>query len=378
MKGGTRKRGNKWYYYFDAGIVDGKRKKIERVGGTTKKEALESLRHALNEFDRCGSVVDETEMSFADFLDYWFKEYVELNCRYNTIRHYRKVIDIHIKPVLGIYKLKSLSPRVIQEFINTKASEGYSKSSLSGFSGVLSTSLKWAVYPQNLIKENPVQYISIPKIQVKKKDDNLKIISKDEFSKILERFPFGSSGYTSLQIAFHTGMRGGEVSALTWDNVDLENNLIYVEKTFIYKSKGEWELGDPKTDRSRRKILIGQTLVNILKRQKKWQIENKLRCGPYYKKSEYDFVCTKSDGSHAATQVIRYMSRIVNDDLGIVFTFHSLRHTHATMLLEAGANTKDIQERLGHSKLSTTMDTYSHVTDKMKQDSVDIFESIIN
>ena len=121
--------------------------------------------------------------------------------------------------------------------------------------------------------------------------------------------------------------------------------------------------------------MIGESLVNILKRQKKWQAENKLRCGHYYKDS--DFVSTRKDGSPVTTNTIVYMTRIIKNDLEIDFTFHALRHTHATMLLESGANAKDIQQRLGHSKLSTTMDTYSHVTEKMKQDSVDIFERII-
>ncbi len=75
---------------------------------------------------------------------------------------------------------------------------------------------------------------------------------------------------------------------------------------------------------------------------------------------------------------MKYLSRVVNYELGINFNFHSLRHTHATMLLESGANLKDIQKRLGHSKLSTTLDTYSHVTNKMKNDTVNILEKAIN
>lgn len=226
MQGGIRKRNKKWYYYFDAGIVDGKRKKIERVGGSTKKEALESLRKALNEFERCGSVVDETEMSVADFLDYWFEEYVLLNCRYNTVRSYKATITNHIKPELGLYKLKSFSPRIAQEFINKKAS----------FVGVLSTALKWAVYPQNLIKENPMQYIKIPKLVTDNKNESLRVISKKDFNRILERFPFGTSSHLLLQIAFHTGMRGGEICALTWDNIDLDTNIISVEKTLVFRT----------------------------------------------------------------------------------------------------------------------------------------------
>ncbi|MPQ43334.1 tyrosine-type recombinase/integrase [Clostridium tarantellae] len=90
-----------------------------------------------------------------------------------------------------------------------------------------------------------------------------------------------------------------------------------------------------------------------------------------------DLVCTKENGELVSTDSLKYLSRVVNYELGISFSFHSLRHTHATMLLEGGANIKDIQQRLGHTNLSTTMDIYSHVTQKMKTDSVNIFETQI-
>ena len=93
---------------------------------------------------------------------------------------------------------------------------------------------------------------------------------------------------------------------------------------------------------------------------------------------DYDFVCLKENGDLLTTNSIKYLSRVVNYELNIQFKFHSLRHTHATMLLEAGANIKDIQERLGHSTSSITMDVYSHVTNNMSNNSVNIFENIIS
>ena len=312
----------------------------------------------------------------ADYFDYWFDNYVKLNCKYNTQKYYKDIIENHIKPNLGIYKLKSLHPATLQKFFNGKYLQGYSKNSLKNFFGVLSKALKMAVYPYQFIKENPMQYVELPKVEEKKKANyDLKIITMEEFNRIIERFPEGSSFYIPCQIAFHTGMRAGEVCALTWDCVDLKNKTIRVEKTLIGKGKGIWELASPKTKSSYRTIAIGDTLVNILKKHKKSQMENRLRYGKYYKNS--NFVCTKENGELVTTNSLKYLSRVVNYELGIDFNFHSFRHTHATMLLEAGANIKDIQERLGHSRITTTIDTYSHVTKKMKLDTVNIFESII-
>lgn len=375
MKGGVRKKGKRWYYYFDAGVVDGKRKKVERAGGDTKKEAEKALREALGEFEDCGSALNESNISVADYLDYWHEQYVLVNCKYNTQQGYRRIIDNHIKPILGIYKLKSLTPTVLQEFLNKKSLNGLKKNTISNFYGVLSGSLRMAVYPYKLIKENPMQYVTMPKYpENRNPNTNLKIITLEDFKKIINRFSEGSSFYIPLQIAFNTGMRASEVCGLTWDCVDFNKKTIKVEKIII-KREREWVFGTPKTKSSNRTILMGNTLLNILKHHKKRQIKNKLKYGKYY--TENNFVCTKENGELVSTDSLKYLSRVVNYDLGIPFNFHSLRHTHATMLLEAGANMKDIQFRLGHSKLATTMDTYSHVTDNLKKDTVDILESVI-
>lgn len=378
MQGGVRKRGSTWSYYFDLGIVEGKRKRKEKGGFKTKKDAQESLRIAITEYENCGSVIDESNISVADYFDYWYKEYVLINCKYNTQEYYKRIIKNHIKPSLGVYKLKSLTPLVLQEFLNQKHISGLSKSSISNFYGVLSGAFKLAVYPYKFIKENPMQYVKLPKLDASNTtadNDDLKIISISDFNKIIDRFPLESSFYIPLQIAFHTGMRGGEVTALQWSDVDLTNKTIKVQHTLVNKGKGIFELGTPKTKSSNRTIFIGDTLVNILKKHNLLQKENKLKYGEYYKNS--NFVCTKENGEQITTDSIKYLSRVINYELGINFNFHSLRHTHATMLLESGANIKDIQERLGHSKLATTMDTYSHVTNKMKNDTVNILENIL-
>ncbi|MBN3407966.1 site-specific integrase [Clostridium botulinum] len=376
MKGSVRKKGNRWYYSFYTGTVDGKRKRIERAGGDTKKEAETALRNALNEFENCGSVLNESNISVSDYFDYWHKEYALINCKYNTQVNYKRVIEKHIKPNLGVYKLKILTPAILQEFLNKKYRNGFAKNTLSNFYGVLSGALKMAVYPYKLIKENPMTYVTMPKYNnINNDKDDLKILSLENFKEIINRFPEGSNFYIPLQIAFNTGMRAAEVCGLTWDCIDFKNNTITIKKIIIYKNK-EWIFGTPKTKSSYRTILIGNTLANILKHHKKHQIKNKLKYGKHYTLS--NFVCTKENGELVTTNSLKYLSRVVNYELQIPFNFHSLRHTHATMLLESGANIKDIQERLGHSKLATTMDTYSHVTKNLSEDSVAKFESIIS
>ena len=398
MTGGVRKRGDKWYYYFDLGKVDGKRKKFERVGGITKKEAEAALRKVLQEYENAGLTFEPSEISVSDYMDYWVKNYVEMNCKYNTIDGYSRIIANHIKPAFGSYKLKSITPAILQQFVNEKSTQGFSKSYLVNMITVLSGSFKAAVFPYKFIKENPMQYVKLPKNENIKGETNRKVITQKEFERIIERFPQGNSFYIPLQIAYHTGTRVGECCALTWDDIDLENRIIKVNKIILKKDNKQWFFGTTKTQSSTREIPIGNTLTDILKKHKKWQLENRLKAGRYYNNyyvtkedriypadgtkefkttdDQIQFVCTREDGLLVTPESIRYCSRVINYELLIQFNFHALRHTHATLLIENGANMKDVQERLGHSRLATTMDTYTHTTEQMSKNTVDIFEKV--
>lgn len=243
----------------------------------------------------------------------------------------------------------------------------------------MSGSLKMAVHPYGFLKDNPMQYVKLPKyIANKKEDAELKIISIEDYNKILDRFPFGTNMHMPVQIAFLTGMRASEVMSLTWDRVNLEEKYIRVDRILVLNELSRWEFSTPKTESSIANIKIGDTLAKLLSKYYKWQLANKLKYGPYYAKNMADFVCVKENGDMLTTNSLKYLSKVVNYELSIDFNFHSLRHTHATMLLEAGAKPKAIQDRLRHSRLATTMDTYAHVTSKIQDDTVDILEALVN
>lgn len=220
----ARKRGKKWYYSFETASIEGNRKRIERVGGDTKTEALRVGRIALTEYENAGQFFEPKNISVSDFMDYWMKEYVEINLKHTTLKLRRIIIDNHIKPDLGKYKLNSLSPTVLQSFINSKVKENYSLAYIKNMKAILSSSLKYAVHPSQFIKNNPMEYVTMPSL---KKDDDKKTITLDEYQKILERFK-GTIHYIPVQIAFHTGLRVGEVCALRWENIDLDLSLIHI------------------------------------------------------------------------------------------------------------------------------------------------------
>lgn len=412
-----------WEYRFEAAKIDGKRKSISKAGFKTKKEAEIAGTKAMAEYNNAGLKFEPSEMSYADFLDYWFDNYVKMSCKYNTQINYNGIIENHLKPALGKYKLRTLTPIMIQDYVNQKFVTGLKKTTLTNIMAVLSKSLKYAVVPAKLLQSSPAEYISYPKLQSDRTEVNRTIVSVEDFNRILERFEVGNPFRYALLIGFYTGLRIGEVYALTWEDIDFKestidvNKLVYkrnygVDVRKVMKEKGKkeeksaWYFGDTKTVSSVRKIKIGSTLLKELKEYRKIQLENQMVYGEYYvqmyQKEEKDekgntiyrlleveksvpvalpqtnLIMRKENGQYSSTDSFKYAARVIHYDLGIKFNFHSLRHTHATKLIESGVSPKAVQARLGHNNIETTLQTYVHNTEEMEQNAVDVFENAVS
>lgn len=405
-KDGKLKDAN-WEWRFEGAKVDGKRKHISKAGYRTKKEALEAGTKALAEYNNSGLHFEPTEISVADYLDYWFKNHVEVNLKYNTQLGYKGIIERQLKPKFGHYKLKALNPSIIQEFANQLKTTGYSKSMLIGILSTFSVALDYAVEPLQYITSNPIKLVKFPKVE--KPPRQRIILEMDDWFSIQQRFQ-NTRFNPLLMIGFHTGLRIGEASALTWDDIDFNKKEITVNKIIIKRNvdeekKGAWYFSEPKTSTSNRIVKMGNTLYNYLLELKKQQEANELKYDLYYTihtlKAELDeknntiyrivpvkkciksqlprvdLVCVDINGEYTSSDSFKYCSRIINKEMKINFDFHSLRHTHATMLIENGANIKSVQERLGHKNIETTLQTYVHNTSTMEEQSVDIFEQAL-
>ena len=418
MNGGVRKRGSKWYYYFEGEKVGGKRQKVERVGGKTKKEAEAALAAAINEYNQAGMVFEPTKISVADYLDQWYELYCKMNLKYNTQVGYLQIIEKHLNPRFGKYALKSLNPAIIQEYVNDLKLHGYAKNSITGIMSTFSAALDYAVEPLHYIPQNPIKMVRMPKIERKPRERI--ILTMDEWNQIIERFR-KTRYYIPLMIGFYTGLRISEVFGLTWDDVDLEKRTITVNKQVLKRNFGvdvkraarvkgkkemrsSWYFNTPKTESSNRVVPFGQTLYEALKEEKMNQVRNELKYGEFYTthflKTEKDekgndmfriipaqkcidsqlprvwLICIAENGQYTSTDSFKYAARIIHNELQLGFDFHSLRHTHATMLIEAGANVKNVQARLGHTRIETTLQTYVHDTEKMGEESVELFEQL--
>lgn len=415
----VQKRGKVYQYQFAIASIDGKRKYKNKSGFRTKSEAIEAGVKAYNEYINVGHCIEPSKMSYSDYLDYWMKEHCEINLKYHTIQAYQNIIKNHIKPKLGFYMLSQLTTSVIQEFINNIYLEkGFSKNFLKNILKVLKGSLGYATDVVGFIKVNPSLKVRLPKYDIPDSDP-VYILSNEEVEKILERFSNNPCVYYAFLTAYYTGLRVSEVFGLTWDDIDFVKRTITVNKNILKKNQAGgtkkrlisgnsttvWYFGTCKTKGSYRTIEIGDTLLKALKKYKEEQIQNRKDYGDTYMKhykkivnnpynnkpeikiinayaelevplEEVKLVFLKKNGVFEGTDSCKYPFKVIHYELGIPCRFHDFRDTHATRLIEAGADIKAVSKRLGHSNTRTTYEIYVKVTTKMESDTVEKFESI--
>ena len=219
---------------------------------------------------------------------------------------------------------------------------------------------------------------------------------------ILNRFKNNKEFITSFLTACYTGMRIGEVFALTWDDIDLDNRIIKINKTVYAKvkeEKGRWYLGTTKTVGSQREVYICDTLYKILLDYKKIKDDYKKQYSKNYKKyvleevknkygklveykivesnsrhNKVDMVFTRKDGIYSGTDIVKYPFKIIHHELGIKCRFYDLRGSFATISLRNGCEIKDIAEILGHNRIETTEKYYISSTTEDKKKVTEIFE----
>ncbi len=417
----VRKRGKVYEYRVEIATVDGKRKWLTKSGFKSKPEAYNEGVKAYNEYNNTGHSFTPSTMSYSDYLDYWLKEHCEVNLKYHTIEAYRSIIKNHIKPKLGFYRLSQITTATLQEFINNVYVEkGFSKNFLKNILKVLKTSLGYATDVVGFVKENPAIKVRLPKYDTPEKDPAY-IFTKEEIKMLLERFKNNHCVYYAFLTAYYTGLRVSEVFGLMWEDIDFENKTLRVDRNILKKNqKGGtkkrhisgnsttvWYLGTCKTKSSYRTIDIGDTLVNALKDYKKEQEKHKEEYGDCYMKHyakevvneytnkkeikivnayaeievalpELNLVFLKNNGVFEGTDSVKYPFKVIHYELGIPCRFHDFRDTHATRLIEAGADIKAVSKRLGHSTIKTTYDIYVRVTTQMKSDVVEKFECYAN
>ncbi len=326
--------------------------------GWEKKDA----ENAMNEFKYKASknlVVKPQNFSLQQLLEQWYADFVEHNLALRTRRSYAEVMRLHVIPVLGSIKLRSLTASEIQAYYTKMLRSGLSSTTVLYHHRVLKMALKYAVQLQYM-STNPAESVKPPR----KNKTNIQVLS-DVQVKLLLQEVIGKPVFLPVYIALTTGMRRGEVCGLQLDDIDLDNEKFTVR--YCYQlAAGELKLWPLKTDGSRRSIPMLPGTKKVLQNYFDQRNINKEAC-PGYKEST--FLCIWPDGHPLDPDYVYKSFKKACKKLNFPeFRFHDLRHTHATMLLRQGVHPKIVSERLGHTRVNITLDTYSHVLPELQKD----------
>lgn len=360
--------------YLGTDQVTGKKAKTS-VTGRTRKEVKQKAKHAQDEFISNGYTVTKVVpiKNYQELAELWLESY-QLTVKPQTFIATKRMLYNHLIPVFGALKLNKLSVSYIQGFINDLSSE------LVHYSVVHSINRRVLQYGVSLqlLPFNPARDVILPKVP-KRENKAIKFIAPEDLKALMaymeklanKKFSYFFD-YVLYSVLLATGCRFGEVVALEWSDVDLENGTISITKNYSRLLK---LIGTPKSKAGVRIISIDKKTINLLRLYKNRQRQLFIDTGA--RVSSVVFATPLKEYQNMATRQESLDRRIA--EIGIPrFTFHAFRHTHASLLLNAGISYKELQYRLGHATLAMTMDIYGHLSMDKEKEAVSYYEKAIN
>ena len=378
-----KKDGSKVYranVYLGVDQVTGKKVKT-KVTGRTQKEVKQKANQEKIAFQKAGSTRQKaiTIKNYQELATLWWESYKN-TVKPNTKGNIRALIDNHILPTFGEYKLDKLTTPLIQSIINKladKANRGEEGAFLhyDMIHALNKRILQYGVTMQ-AIPSNPARDVVLPRNTQKAKRQKLKYFDNQELKKFLVYLDnLDSCKYryyydvTLYKFLLATGCRINEALALSWSDIDLDNAIVHVTKTL----NRYLEINSPKSKSSYRDIDIDQETVSMLKQYKLRQTKEAWKIGQRESVVFSDFINEYTSIVKLKKRLLTHFKRADVPNIG----FHGFRHTHASLLLNSGIPYKELQHRLGHSQISMTMDTYSHLSKENAKKAVSFYETAL-
>jgi integrase len=344
--------------------------KRKTIYGKKREEVADKLARALTE-RADGIVYDDENMTVGEYLDNWLKSSVRGSVRQSTLDRYESVVRLHLKPALGRLKLKKLTPVHVQGFYQDRLDTGLAPASVNKLHVVLHKALSQAM-EWNMITRNVAALAKAPRPA----PEEMKTLSAEETRCLLEAAR-GNKLEAVYVLAIHTGMRQGELLALKWQDVDLENATLSVRRT-LTRSGGRLLLGETKTKKSRRIIALTEASVQALREHLDRQMEDMQRLDDLYQDRGLVFASEVGTLINPSNLRKRSFAPLLKKAGLPRIRFHDLRHTCATLLLYRNVHPKYVQELLGHANIAITLDTYSHVIPGMGDHAARAIEDILS
>lgn len=381
MAGSVEKRGkDSWRLTVTLGY-DQNGKQIKKRK-TVKASGIREAKKLLTQFEAeilAGEYIDPQNIRLADFIPEWRSKYAVGELSPATLARYDEIIKGRILLEFGHMRLDKVKPLQILGFLEKLKQDGargdgkpggLSSGSIQYHHRVLKNIFSRAVEWQ-LIKDNPLASVKKPKVTQMKTEVYNKQDAQFLFM-ALEKEPV--MWQILIKLAITTAMRRGELLGLEWEHIDLSNGVISVKQTLNYTKDKGYFVKEPKTRNSVRQLSLPKLLLNDLKKYRIVCLENRMKIDDMWKEGEHFFLFTAIDGKPLhPSSIYTWWGRFIKKNNLPYIRFHDLRHTSATLLMNAGVPMKIISNRLGHASISTTMNIYGHALEEADQKAADMF-----
>jgi integrase len=371
MRGCIRKRGKDSYSIavsLGRDAATGKYKYVWMGVKGTKREAEKRLSELLHRLDT-GAFVSPSKTTVADYLRRWLQEYVRPNLSPRGFERYESIARVHLIPDLGAIALTQLRPEHLQRQYASKLGKGLSPRSVRYQHVVLhkalETAMKWG-----LVVRNVADGVDVPRSRRK----DMQTWSEFEVRHFLE-VAKDSPYYALFHTALYTGMRRGELLALRWRDVGVQE--IHVNRTLHQLRDGSYVFTEPKSAKSRRTIDLSPSSILTLAEHRERQEGVRTVMG--IPQTQDDFVFSTLEGKPLRPNTVSRAWTMLAARAGLrAIRLHDARHTHASLMLKQGVHPKIVQERLGHGSIQVTLDTYSHVAPGLQRAAAESFDKLVS
>ena len=387
----TKKDGTKVYrtnVYLGVDSLTGKQVRTS-VTAKSRKMCETKAHQAINDFISNGSTIAREKVVFDNFEDLalsWFESY-KLTVKANSIRVANNYLKSYLLPELGSYRVDRITPMLLQTIVNKWAENANTAEIVNGrrekgkckdYKLLLNLIKRIMTYGMQLgaLVDNPANQVISPKLKTRT-NTKIKYLDNEELKQFLNYLDELDSTTdnqmraTLYRFLLATGLRIGEALALNWSDIDFIDKSVSVNKTIVQTVDKKERIQDsPKTVESDRIVTLDSSTISLLKEWKKCQNSNVITLN-----DSLIFSCNEHTYTYAS-EVLRlktHFKRAGVPNIG----FHGFRHTHASLLMNNDVNPKEIQKRLGHTKIATTLDTYSHLAKSKEKETAEKFSSIL-
>lgn len=372
MRGHITKRGKDSYSIvlnLGRDPETGKRKQQWVSVKGTKKDAEKRLSELLSQLDN-GIYSKPGKSTLAEFLKLWLRDYAKPNLSPRGFERYESIVRVHLTQSLGNISLIKLRPEHLQKYYTAKLNSGLSARTVRYHHVILHIALKTAV-KWGLLSRNVADAVDPPRTR----NTEMHTWNEDDIIHFLNAAK-DTPYYALFHTALFTGMRRSELLALRWQDIDFIYGQISVSRSLHHLNDGSYIFTQPKSAKSQRTIALSPSAILALKEHREKQKLEKIMQG--ISLSDDDLVFSHPDGNPLRPNTVSRAWTILAARAGLrVIRLHDARHSHASLMLKQGTHPKIVQERLGHSTISVTLDTYSHVAPGLQEAAANRFDEAI-